>query len=28
VTIEPGLFGAWNLSVEGYDKDCRVKRIQ
>jgi hypothetical protein len=28
VTIEPGLFGAWNLSIEGYDEDCRVKRIQ
>lgn len=28
VTIEPALFGAWKLSVEGYDKDCRVERIQ
>jgi len=28
VTIEPALFGAWKLSVEGYDEDCRVERIE
>ena len=28
VTIEPALFGDWKLSVEGYDKTCRVERIQ
>lgn len=28
VTIEPALFGAWKLSVEGYDEECRVERIQ
>ena len=28
VTIEPALFGAWKLSVEGYDEDCKVERIQ
>ena len=26
--IEPGMFGVWRLSIEGVDKDCRVKRIQ
>jgi len=28
VTIEPGMFGSWHLSVEGYNSDCRVRRIQ
>lgn len=28
VTIEPALFGAWKLSVEGHDEACKVKRIQ
>lgn len=26
--IEPGLFGTWRLSIEGYNSKCRVKRIQ
>lgn len=26
--IEPGMFGKWRLHIEGYDEDCRVKRIQ
>ena len=26
--IEPGMFGTWRLHIEGFDKDCRVKRIQ
>ena len=28
VVIEPGMFGRWRLHIEGFDKDCRVKRIQ
>lgn len=28
VTIEPALFGTWKLSVEGYEEDCKVERIQ
>lgn len=28
VTIEPALFGAWKLTVEGSNEDCRVERIQ
>jgi hypothetical protein len=28
VTIEPAMFGTWRLSVEGFDENCRVKRIQ
>lgn len=28
VTIEPGMFGSWHLSVEGYNSDCKVRRIQ
>ena len=28
VNIEPGMFGRWHLSVEGFDSECRVKRIQ
>jgi hypothetical protein len=26
--VEPGMFGKWRLHIEGYDEDCRVKRIQ
>jgi len=28
VTIEPGMFGRWHLSIEGHDSECRVERIQ
>lgn len=28
VTIEPGAFHTWRLSVEGYSSECRVERIQ
>lgn len=28
VTIEPGAFRTWRLSVEGYSSECRVERIQ
>lgn len=28
VTIKPGLFGSWHLSVEGYSSRCRVERLQ
>jgi hypothetical protein len=28
VTIEPGVFNTWRLSVEGYASRCRVERIQ
>jgi len=28
VNIEPAMFGNWRLSIEGFDEDCRVKRIQ
>lgn len=28
ITIKPGMFGTWRLSVEGYHSACRVKRIQ
>jgi hypothetical protein len=28
VTIEPGAFRTWRLSVEGYASECRVERIQ
>jgi hypothetical protein len=28
VTIEPGMFRTWRLSIEGYGSNCRVKRIQ
>lgn len=28
VTIEPGAFRTWKLSVEGHSSDCRVERIQ
>jgi hypothetical protein len=26
--IEPGMFGTWRLHVEGFNSECRVKRIQ
>lgn len=28
VTIKPGMFGSWHLSVEGYSSRCRVERLQ
>ncbi len=28
VLIEPGMFASWRLSIEGYNKKVRVKRIQ
>ena len=28
VTIEPGAFGTWKLSVEGYGSDVKVKRVE
>ncbi len=28
ITINPGRFGSWRLSVDGHDSNCRVKRIQ
>jgi len=28
VTIKPGMFGTWRLSVEGYGSNVRVRRIQ
>jgi hypothetical protein len=28
VTIEPGAFRTWHLSVDGYGSECRVERIQ
>ena len=28
VTIEPGLFNSWRLSVEGYNRTVKVERIQ
>jgi len=28
ITIQPGRFGTWRLSVDGHDSNCRVKRIQ
>ena len=28
VTIEPGMFGSWRLSVADFDEECKVKRIQ
>lgn len=28
VTIEPGMFSSWYLSVEGYNRRVRVKRIR
>jgi hypothetical protein len=26
--IKPGMFGSWNLSIEGYGSKCKVRRIQ
>lgn len=26
--IEPGIFGTWRLHIEGFNSECRVKRIQ
>ena len=28
VTIKPGAFGTWRLSVEGHSSRCKVKRLQ
>ena len=28
VIVEPGMFGTWRLHIEGFDEDCKVKRIQ
>lgn len=28
VTIKPGLFGSWRLSVEGHNRSVRVERIE
>lgn len=28
VTIKPGMFRTWRLSVEGFNSTCRVERIQ
>ncbi len=28
VIIEPGAFGTWKLSIEGYSSKCKVERIQ
>ncbi len=28
ITIKPGMFGTWRLSVDGHNSNCRVKRIQ
>jgi hypothetical protein len=28
VVIEPAMFGSWRLRIEGFDEDCKVKRIQ
>ncbi|MBX3725950.1 MAG: hypothetical protein KF823_08530 [Xanthomonadales bacterium] len=28
VIIEPGLFGAWNLRIEGYNASARVRRVR
>lgn len=28
VIIEPGVFKTWRLSVEGYESECRVERIE
>jgi hypothetical protein len=28
VTITPGLFGAWRLTVEGHNRSVRVERIE
>lgn len=26
--IEPGMFDSWHLHIEGYNSECKVKRIQ
>lgn len=28
ITIKPGMFGTWRLSVDGHNSACRVERIQ
>jgi hypothetical protein len=28
VVIEPGMFGTWRLHIEGFNSECKVKRIQ
>ena len=28
VIIKPGLFGTWRLHLDGFDSECKVKRIQ
>ena len=28
ITIEPGMFKSWRLSVDGYSSECRVARVQ
>jgi len=28
ITIKPGMFGSWHLSVAGHKSSCKVKRIQ
>jgi len=28
VIIEPGMFGTWRLHIDGFNSECRVKRIQ
>jgi hypothetical protein len=28
ITIEPGMFKSWRLSVEGFNSECRVARVQ
>jgi len=28
ITIKPGMFGTWRLSVDGFNSNCKVKRIQ
>jgi hypothetical protein len=28
ITIEPGMFNSWRLSVDGYNSECRVVRVQ
>ena len=28
ITIKPGMFGSWRLTVDGHNSNCKVKRIQ
>lgn len=28
VTIKPGMFNTWRLSIDGYSSECRVERLQ